>query len=317
MLGGFDASPLAIGLKLFSVLLFIIMAALVKAASEEVGAGQAVFFRSFFALPIVLGYLSLTGALPSALKTQHIWNHLWRGVLGVTAMIMGFASLALLPLPEANAIGFAAPLLTVIFAALILGERVRLIRGAAVALGLIGVLIITLPQFTSGFSDRALALGAALALASASFRAFAIVTVRYLVQRESPSTVVLYFSFISAAIGLMTLPLGFFVPSLGWVWPSQAALLYLILAGLAGGIGQLMVTTAYRWAEMGVLAPFDYASLLFAALIGFYVFGELPAAQTYLGAPLVILAGILIIYRERQLGLERAKAAQAGKPVPA
>ena len=164
--------------------------------------------------------------------------------------------------------------------------------------------------------NQTLALGAAFGLVSAGFRATAVVTVRYLVRLESPSSVVFYFSLISASISLLTLPLGYLFPALAWVWPGGEAAIYLILAGLAGGIGQLTVTTAYKWAEMGVLAPFDYISLLFAGLIGYFVFAELPATATYYGAPLVILAGLVIIYRERQLGLERAKAAQTGKSNP-
>ena len=298
---------LAIGLKLLSVLLFISMASLVKAASSEVGVGQSVFFRSFFAIPIVIGFLAYSGQLSTALRTSNMTGHVWRGLLGTSGMMLGFASLALLPLPEASAIGYAAPLFTVLFAAWFLGERLRAFRGAAVILGLVGVLIITVPQFTSVSVSQTFALGAAFGLASAGFRAIAIVTVRYLVRLESPSSVVFYFSLISAFIGLLTLPIGLLFPTIAWVWPSGEAATYLILAGLCGGIAQLTVTTSYKWAEMGVLAPFDYTSLLFAGLIGYFIFEELPATATYYGAPLVILAGIIIIYRERQLGLARQK----------
>ena len=307
---------LAISLKLLSVLLFITMAALVKAASTHVGVGQSVFFRSCFALPIVISFLALNGELKTALRTAHPIGHIWRGVLGTAGMLMGFASLALLPLPEANAIGFAAPLFTVLFAAWLLGERLRVVRSTAVLIGLIGVLIITIPQFRSAALSQTLALGAAFGLGSAVFWAISTVTVRYLVKRETPSSIVFYFSLISAFIGLITLPLGLVFPEMAWVWPDWTAAMYLMLAGGAGGIAQLAVTTAYKWAEMGVLAPFDYTSLLFAGLIGYFVFQELPAPATYWGAPLVVLAGLIIIYRERQLGLERAKAAQTGKPSP-
>ena len=311
----------AIALKLTSVFIFMVMAALIKAATEEVPAGQAVFFRSFFALPIVIVFLWYQRELQAGLKTQHPLGHLWRGLIGTGAMIAGFASLSLLPLPEVNAIGYAAPILTVVFAAIFLGERLRAFRMAAVALGLVGVLIVTVPSFTqfnlsqtTVVAYNALALGTALALISATLRAVAIVTVRALVRTETTSSIVFYFSTMSALIGFLTLPLGWAFPDFAWVMPSWKASSFLILAGLAGGIAQLLVTTSYRWADMAVLAPFEYASMIFAVAFGYWFFEEVPTVFTWIGAPLVIAAGLIIIYRERQLGMRTGKTASTGKP---
>ena len=132
----------------------------------------------------------------------------------------GFVSLSLLPFPEVNAIGYAAPILTVIFAALFLGERIRLFRMAAVALGLVGVLIVSIPNFTVSTASASLALGAGFALVSATLRAIAIVTVRALVRSETTSSIVFYFSIISALLGFLTLPLGLLLPDFAWVIPS-------------------------------------------------------------------------------------------------
>ena len=132
-------------LKLASVMVFIVMAALIKSTSAHVPAGQAVFFRSFFAIPVIFGWLAWRRELGTGLKTANPMGHVWRGVVGTMAMGLGFAGLGYLPLPEVTAIGYAAPLLTVIFAAMFLGEEVRAFRISAVILGTVSYTHLTLP----------------------------------------------------------------------------------------------------------------------------------------------------------------------------
>ena len=120
-------------LKVLSVAVFVAMAALIKAVRDEVPPGQAVFFRSAFAVPVILVWLVATRKLKQGLTTKNPMGHLWRAVVGTAAMGCGFAGLGLLPLPEVTAIGYAAPLLTVVFAAMFLGEEVRAFRILAVA----------------------------------------------------------------------------------------------------------------------------------------------------------------------------------------
>ena len=115
-------------LKLCAVVLFIVMSAMIKAASEQVPPGQAVFFRSAFAIPVILMWSALRGQLRTGLKARNPMGHVWRGLMGTVAMGLGFAALGPLPLPEATALGYAAPLLTVVFAAMFLDERVGLYR---------------------------------------------------------------------------------------------------------------------------------------------------------------------------------------------
>ena len=140
----------AIALKLGAVFLFSVMAALIKIATATVPAAQAVFYRSFFAFPMIILWLWQSGDLRDGLKPSNLMGHVWRGVFGTTAMALTFAGLSLLPLPEVTAIGYATPLFTVIFAAIFLGEQVRVFRLSAVAVGLIGVLIVLYPRFTVG-----------------------------------------------------------------------------------------------------------------------------------------------------------------------
>lgn len=292
-------SPLrGMALKLSAVLLFVIMAALIKAASDVVPPGEAVFFRSFFALPIILGWIALRGELRTGLKTQNPMGHLWRGMFGVSAMACGFAGLGLLPLPEVTVLGYAAPILTVLFAALLLGERIRLIRMSAVVIGLVGVVIVMLPQLGNDEMGTAARWGVALVLASATLRALAHVHIRKLVQDETTSAVVFYFASTASIFALMTAPFG-------WVLPDALTAAQLIGAGLVGGVAQILLTSSYRHAEAAFLAPFDYASILFALVIGYTIFNEIPTIHTIIGSIIIIAAGVLIIWRERQLGMKR------------
>ena len=138
-----------IALKLASVLVFIVMSSLIKATAQHVPAGEAVFFRSFFAIPVIVAWLAMRRELSSGFKAVAPLGHVWRGFCGTIAMGLGFAGLAYLPLPEVTAIGYTAPLLTVIFAAMFLGEEVRVFRIASVALGLAGVLVVLSPHIAS------------------------------------------------------------------------------------------------------------------------------------------------------------------------
>jgi drug/metabolite transporter (DMT)-like permease len=268
-----------------------------------------VFFRSFFAIPVILGWLVWTREFPAGLRTANPLGHVWRGFAGTCAMGMGFAALGYLPLPEVTAIGYAAPLLTVIFAAMFLNEEVRLFRLTAVALGLVGVMIVLSPRLTvvSGGGGHQEAFGAMLVLGGAVFSALAQVFVRKLVAGEKTATIVFYFSVTSTLLSLVTIPFG-------WVMPTPVEAATLVAAGLLGGVGQILLTSSYRFADASVVAPFDYASMLFALAFGWFFFAELPTLTMLAGAALVVTAGLLIIWRERALGLERARQRKAMTP---
>jgi drug/metabolite transporter (DMT)-like permease len=299
-----------IALKLASVVVFILMASLIKAVSDRVPPGQAVFFRSFFAIPVIVAWLTLRGELATGFRTANPMGHLWRGVVGTTAMGLGFAGLAYLPLPEVTAIGYAAPLLTVVFAAMFLGENVRLFRISAVVLGMIGVLIVLSPRLTivpGAPVEMAQAFGAMLVLAGAVFAALAQVFVRKLVLTEATSAIVFWFSVTATALALITLPFG-------WVWPTPREAALLVGCGLLGGLGQIFLTSAYREADASLVAPFDYASMIFALVIGYWAFDEVPTLTTLGGAVLIVAAGVLIILRERYLGIKRSRQRKAMTP---
>jgi drug/metabolite transporter (DMT)-like permease len=291
--------------KVLSVCMFMCMASLVKAASVEVPPGQAVFFRSFFALPIILGWLAIRHELRNGWKTKNPLGHFWRGLVGTSAMGLGFTGLGLLPLPEVTAIGYAAPLLVVVFAAMFLNEDVRAFRLSAVALGMVGVLIVLSPRLSVGAElNSSETLGAIVVFMGAVLAALAQVFVRKLVATEGTAAIVFWFTITSSIMALFTLPWG-------WVMPSWPVALMLIMAGLLGGIGQIFLTSSYRYADASLVAPFDYTSMILALLIGYFIFDEVPTGTMLMGASIVILAGVLIIWRERRLGLQRAQQRKA------
>lgn len=299
----------AIALKLVAVFLFMVMAAMIKEATQSVPAGQAVFFRSLFAMPIILAWIWQKGDIREALIPVNLMGHIWRGLFGTTAMALTFAGLSLLPLPEVTAIGYATPMFTVILAAVMLGETVRLFRISAVALGLVGVMIVIWPRLTLDADALGTAgtIGALMVLGASLLRALVQIHIRTLVKTEHTAAIVFYFSLTATVLSLLSLPFG-------WVVPSTTDAVLLVSAGLVGGVAQILVTSSYRFGGASMLAPFEYASLIFAAIIGYFIFAEVPTLNMVAGAALVVLGGVLIIWRERYLGLERRKARSVTDP---
>ena len=224
-------------------------------------------------------------------------------------MGLGFAGLGLLPLPEVTAIGYAAPLLVVVFAAMFLNEQVRLFRLSAVGLGMIGVLIVLSPRLSvdAGAVDVRQTLGAVVVLGGAVFAALAQVFVRKLVATEQTATIVFWFSVTASSLSLITI-------AWGWVLPTPTEAAMLVMAGILGGLGQILLTSSYRYADASLIAPFEYTSMLLALGVGFAFFGEVPTLTMLSGAAIVILAGVLIIWREHRLGLERSRQRKAMPP---
>ena len=307
----FPRGPLrGIVLKVSSVCCFVIMATLLK-ATETIPAGELVFFRCFFAILPVVAWLLWRRQLRSALHTRDPIGHVVRALIGASSMGLGFFALTRLPLPEATAIGYAAPLLIVVFSALLLKERVHVFRWTAVIVGLVGVIIILWPRLTLVSGGQALGnaetSGAIAAFGAAVFTAFAMMQVRKLTQTERTEAIVIYFFISASVLSLATMPFGWAVPT-----PEQAALL--IGAGFTGGIGQLLMTSSYRYADMSVIAPFEYVSLLLTLIIGLLVFGDVPTLSMIMGAIIIVLSGIAVILREHSLGLDRVKAREANTP---
>jgi drug/metabolite transporter (DMT)-like permease len=298
----------AIGLKLISALLFAAMSALVRQLGDVAPVGQMVFFRSAFAiLPVVVIY-AIRGELGTAVRTGRPFGQLGRGMLSVCGMFTNFSALTRLPLADATAISFASPLITVALAAIVLKERVRIYRWSAVLVGFAGVIVMLIPHFDmnayAGVAGTAAAVGSIFAITSAFCNAGTVIQTRRLTQTETTSSIVFYFSLVCAIAGALTLPFA-------WHSPTGSELAGLIALGILGGLAHIFLTESYRYAAASVVAPFDYTSMLWALLLGYWVFGELPETLVYWGAAIVAAAGLFVIWRERQLGLQRAREVEA------
>ncbi len=305
------AQPAAgIALKIVSTIVFTLMATLVKLASADYPIGEIMFFRSIFALLPVLLWVAVRGRFAEAFYTTRIHRHFFRSLAGAGGMFTGFTALALLPIADATAIGYAAPLMTVVLAVIFLGERVRVYRWSAVAIGLVGVLVILSDYVDPALSPtkHASTLGAVVAIASAFLGATATTQVRAMVHYESPSTIVIYFSLFCALAGLFTIPV---TP---WLMPGPLDAAMLIGAGILGGIGQVTMTQSFRHADASLIATFDYASMIWALIISLVVFSTWPSEIMLVGTAIVISSGLFVIYRERQLGIERRRSEEAQTP---
>jgi drug/metabolite transporter (DMT)-like permease len=229
-------------------------------------------------------------------------------------MFCNFAALARLPIVDATAISFVSPLITVALSAILLKERVRVYRWSAVIAGFVGILVMLGPHFdlSAHAGAAGTTLGLAFALGGAFFNSGSMIQTRRLTQTETTSSIVFYFSLICALAGLATWPLGWLLPGwkLDWLVPTWPELAALVTIGFCGGIAHLLLTESYRLAPASLVAPFDYTSMVWAFLLGYFFFNELPTVHVFIGAAIIAAAGLLVIWRERQLGLQRKRAAE-------
>jgi drug/metabolite transporter (DMT)-like permease len=286
--------------KVLAMLMFAIMFAAVRWLGPHFPIGEIVFFRSLFGLPVIVAAAWFSGGL-SLLATNRIDSHALRSVAGVISMYCNFTAYTLLPLADVTAIGFAAPLFIVILAAFFLRERVHVYRWSAVLIGFLGVVVIIGPEarMASGAT-----IGVMFALASAALAALAMIFLKRMSAHEHSTAIAFYFMLTACAVSIFTLPFG-------WRLPVGTEGLVLIACGCAGGIGQLFLTFSYRYGDASMLAPFDYTAMIWAVALGFFLFGELPMLNVWIGALIVIAAGLLILWRERRLARDRAVSSSA------
>jgi drug/metabolite transporter (DMT)-like permease len=295
---------LGISLKVISALALTLMAAGIKTKIDLYPTGQVVFFRSFFALIPLLIWFNWQGGLRKAIRTDNVRGHFLRSSLGTVGMALSFSALAYLPLHDSIAIGYASPLMVVALAAVILKERVRAYRWTAVAIGFVGVMIMLAPhlntRFLTGEASGGQGFGAALALIAAGVASFATIQTRRLTQTEKTGAIVFYFFVMSSLLALVT-------SAFGWKLPPWQDFLIFLVTGILGGIGQILMTESYKHADTSIIAPFDYTTMIWAVLLGWFLFGDLPEQTVIVGAAVVAGAGIFVVWRERQLGLRRRK----------
>ena len=298
-----DQRPLAgIALRLLTALLLAIMFALVKlVATRGVNVVESLFYRQCGSALCATGLVAVGPGFAS-LRTQRVWAHVGRMALGLGAMGLNFLAFIMLPLAEATAIGFSVPIFSVVLAALILHEPTGRWRWSAVAAGFIGVLLIVQP----GSGDVPL-LGASVALVAALMTASVTIVIRRLGATERAATTVFWFA-VSSLV-----PLGFAMLFFGKLHDPVT---WTMLGGLAlvGGLAQLTLTGALRLAPVALVMPMDYTSLLWALLLGSWIFAEVPTPWIWIGAPIIIASGLVIVWREHRLHRRAALSAEAAAP---
>jgi drug/metabolite transporter (DMT)-like permease len=284
---------LGMGLRLASALALALMFAGVKwAGQHNVSIVESLFYRQIGSA-ICAGAWVAAGPGFASLRTKRVGAHAARMAIGVVAMGLNFAAFMLLPLAEATAIGFSAPVFATLLAAVVLGEATGRWRWGAVVVGFAGVLIIVQPGSTHiGAYGGLVAIGAALSTACAT------IAIRHLGATEAVATTVFWFGVTSLV------PLGLAMP---FVAHSHDAATFAVIAAfsLAGGIAQLALTGALRLAPVALVMPMDYSSLLWASLLGWLVFQQAPSHWTWIGAPIVMAAGLVILWREHHLRRHR------------
>lgn len=289
------------------------MSATLKTLTTRYPVGEVVFFRSAFALLPLLVWLAWQGDLINSVRTRNLAGHIKRGLIGTAGMYLGFAALSYLPLHDSIAIGYASPLIVVILAAVLLKEKVRAYRWSAVGIGFVGVLIMLSPYLKietfTGSLDGGPSLGALFALLGAFCSAGAMIQVRRLTATEKTGAIVFYFFILASVLSLFTI-------FLGWRVPDATDMMLFIVGGILGGIGQILLTQSYRFADTSIIAPFEYTTMIWALLFGWFMFGDLPSTTMLTGAAIVAGTGLFIVWREHQLGLMRSQELKAASPKP-
>ena len=300
--GARQGTSYGMALRAAAALCFSLMYALMKwaATQEPVSAGEMVFYRSIFGLPVVLLWvLSLKGGLAS-ISTRRPMVHVWRCALGVTGILLIFQGLRLLPLADATTIGFTAPIFATLLSILFLKEKVGRHRWTAVALGFLGVLVMVRP----GAEGAPPLVGLLFALGGAFVAASVTVTLRQLGKTEKATAIVFWF-FVACAVvgGILTVIEGH---SHSW-----AVLAILAAGGLAGGLAQLLMTTSLQHAPVSALAPLDYLQMVGAVVFGWWLLSDVPTAATLCGAALIAGSGLYTAWRERVLRREITPSSSA------
>jgi drug/metabolite transporter (DMT)-like permease len=265
---------------------FALMITLVRQLTDGLHPLQVVFFRTAFGLVAMLPWLLRQGV--GVLRTGKLRPHLLRALIGIFAMVGWFTTLSLMPLAEATALSFTAPIFTSVLALLILGEVMRLRRWTATVLGFLGALIIVRPGFA------AIQPAALLAIATAAIWAGSTILVKIMARTESAGAITTY-------MVLLTTPMTLLAALFVWQAPTLEQLGWAALLGAAGSGGHFCMSRALATADATVVAPFDYLRLPIVALIAFVAFGEVPGVWVWLGGGVIAASSIYIARREARL----------------
>lgn len=285
------ASIKGMGYMCIGVLFLALGDAVAKWLGEVHSPFEIIFFRTLVALPLIAVLAHFGGGLRT-LGTRRPGVHLLRGFIYTGTMGFFVLGLTMLPLAEATAIAFVAPLFVTLLSVPLLGERIARPVLAASALGFVGVVIVVRP------GGDAFNAGALSMVAAALCYALTMITARRYGGRESFWALVFYISLVPMLVAAATLPWVWRMPD-PWHWPAFLA------AGILGVGSTGFITLAFRYTPAAIAAPFDYTALIWAALLGWWVWGELPDIWVLAGSVLIISSGLAIAYHDRRTSLNR------------
>ena len=277
---------------LLAAFFFSGMSIFIRLASEELHPTVIVFFRNLLALAWMIPWLMSSGL--GAMRTERMGMFGLRAILGLIGMTSGFWAVTLIPIAQATALSFTSPIFATIGAALILGEVVRMRRWTAILVGFWGAMIVVVGN-AGGFGGLgALEIGVILALINSLIMAANKLVLKSLTRTESSEAIVTYRVLLLTPLSL--------VPALFyWEWPSLTGFFWLGCLALAGTLGHLCITRAFKTAEVTVVLPFDFARLPISALLAFLIFAQVPTFWTVLGGLVIFGATFYIARREAQL----------------
>lgn len=284
-----DRPMLGIMLLIASLLVMAWIGGLAKTLSVHYSVAQILLFRFGFAAIQFLALLPRHGGI-GALRTRRLGDHAVRTFSGITALSLFFYAISTVPLADATALAYAAPIFIVLLSIPLLGEAIGYRRWIAIIAGFAGVLLIAQP---SGLVPGS-GLGYLAGIGSAFFGAMVSVFLRRMASTEQTSTIAIIYNSTGALV------FGGWVLVTGWVTPSAGDLFLLILLGVLAGPQQYLLTVSYRFAEASLLAPIDYIAMIAAALVGYVFWSEIPALTTWAGCAVIAGSGIFVAYRERQ-----------------
>lgn len=284
---------LAMGLRLAAVAVLATLTMTVKYTVERgVAFPEVLFWRQIITVPILLGWLALRGRV-GRLATRRLPAHFTRALMGAVGMGFTFGAPVLLPLAEAVTLGFTTPIFAVIFSAFLLREHIGPYRWTAVLLGFCGVLVVARPDGHLPLFGSLVGLGAGLMVALISIQ------VRDLTRTDEPLSIVFWFAALSAPVLALFLP---------YYASSHTAEQWWLLGaiGVLGCVGQLLLTASLRFGQVATVIVMDYSALAWATFYGWTIWDEVPGPSTWLGAPLILAAGLIIVWREHRLGKQPA-----------
>ncbi len=253
-----------------SICAFSVMDLIVK-WSENYPVGQVLFFRGFIGLFTLFCFVVPRERYFNFYKTNRLFLHFKRCVSGLIAIVAIFIALRNLPLATVVSISFAAPIFATIMSIFFLNEKVGLYRWLAVIVGFIGILIISEPGFSSFNIYYIYPIIFCLGLS------YVAITIRQLSSTEPVWLIGLYFSFSITIVSFFTLPMG-------WILPTLKDLFLLSMVGVLGGFANLWLSQSYKFSEVSLVTPLKYMALVFAIIFGYFIWNEIPASKTLVGA---------------------------------